>query len=61
VSTTWRWRPARERRQKLLDQPRHRAGPLARVSKGEEAPFCTTDGEDCWQQNRRGHFIITAK
>jgi peptidoglycan-associated lipoprotein len=31
------------------------------VSKGEEAPFCATDGEDCWQQNRRGHFIITAK
>ena len=31
------------------------------VSKGEEAPFCTGDGEDCWQQNRRGHFIIDAK
>jgi peptidoglycan-associated lipoprotein len=31
------------------------------VSKGEEAPFCTSDGEECWQQNRRGHFIITAK
>jgi peptidoglycan-associated lipoprotein len=31
------------------------------VSKGEEAPFCAEDGEDCWQQNRRGHFIITAK
>ena len=34
---------------------------LSVVSKGEEAPFCTSDGEDCWQQNRRGHFIITAK
>jgi len=31
------------------------------VSKGEEAPFCTTHDEDCWYQNRRGHFIITAK
>jgi peptidoglycan-associated lipoprotein len=31
------------------------------VSKGEEAPFCTCDTEDCWQQNRRGHFVITAK
>jgi peptidoglycan-associated lipoprotein len=31
------------------------------VSKGEEAPFCTEETEACWQQNRRGHFIITAK
>jgi peptidoglycan-associated lipoprotein len=31
------------------------------VSKGKEQPFCTTESEDCWQQNRRGHFIITAK
>ena len=31
------------------------------VSKGEEDPFCTEDEEDCWLQNRRGHFIITAK
>ena len=31
------------------------------VSKGEEAPFCTEEGESCWQQNRRGHFIFTAK
>jgi peptidoglycan-associated lipoprotein len=31
------------------------------VSKGKEAPFCTDKGEACWQQNRRGHFIITAK
>jgi peptidoglycan-associated lipoprotein len=30
------------------------------VSKGEEAPFCAEYGGDCWQQNRRGHFIITA-
>jgi peptidoglycan-associated lipoprotein len=31
------------------------------VSKGKEQPFCTEEGESCWQQNRRGHFIITAK
>ena len=31
------------------------------VSKGEEQPFCNEDGETCWQQNRRGHFLITAK
>ena len=31
------------------------------VSKGEEAPFCTDEAESCWQQNRRGHFIFTAK
>ena len=31
------------------------------VSKGEEQPVCSEDTESCWQQNRRGHFIITAK
>jgi peptidoglycan-associated lipoprotein len=31
------------------------------VSKGEEQPSCTDETETCWQQNRRGHFIITAK
>lgn len=31
------------------------------VSKGKEAPFCTESNEACWQQNRRGHFIVTAK
>ncbi len=31
------------------------------VSKGEEQPFCEEETEGCWQQNRRGHFIITAK
>ena len=31
------------------------------VSKGEEQPFCTEETEACWQQNRRGHFIFTAK
>ena len=31
------------------------------VSKGEEQPFCSEETAACWQQNRRGHFIITAK
>ena len=31
------------------------------VSKGKEQPFCTAETEECWQQNRRGHFLITAK
>jgi len=31
------------------------------VSKGEEQPFCTEETEACWQQNRRGHFVVTAK
>ncbi len=31
------------------------------VSKGEEQPACTQDTESCWQENRRGFFVITAK
>jgi peptidoglycan-associated lipoprotein len=31
------------------------------ISKGKEQPFCSENNESCWQQNRRGHFIITAK
>ncbi|HET7694897.1 MAG TPA: OmpA family protein [Vicinamibacterales bacterium] len=31
------------------------------VSKGKESPFCTEENEGCWQQNRRGHFVVTAK
>ena len=31
------------------------------VSKGKEQPFCNDESESCWSQNRRGHFIITAK
>ena len=34
---------------------------IAVVSKGKEAPFCTESNEACWQQNRRGHFVFTAK
>jgi peptidoglycan-associated lipoprotein len=38
--------------------------PAARVtviSKGKEQPFCNQEEESCWQQNRRGHFVITGK
>jgi peptidoglycan-associated lipoprotein len=31
------------------------------VSKGKEQPFCADESESCWSQNRRGHFMITAK
>lgn len=31
------------------------------VSKGKESPFCAESNEGCWSQNRRGHFILTAK
>ena len=31
------------------------------VTKGKESPFCTDANEACWQQNRRGHFVISAK
>jgi peptidoglycan-associated lipoprotein len=31
------------------------------VSKGKEQPFCNEENESCWSQNRRGHFIVTAK
>jgi peptidoglycan-associated lipoprotein len=34
---------------------------ITTVSKGEEAPFCSEESEACWQQNRVGHFIVTAK
>jgi len=27
------------------------------ISYGKEKPFCSEQTEDCWQQNRRGHFV----
>jgi len=36
-------------------------GRVTVVSKGKEQPFCNDENESCWQQNRRGHFIVTAK
>ena len=37
------------------------AGRITTVSKGEEEPFCRDEHEGCWQRNRRGHFLVTAK
>jgi peptidoglycan-associated lipoprotein len=34
---------------------------ITTVSKGEEQPLCQEETEACWKQNRRGHFILTAK
>jgi peptidoglycan-associated lipoprotein len=31
------------------------------VSFGKEKPFCMQSTEDCYQQNRRGHFVRVAK
>jgi len=31
------------------------------ISKGKEQPFCQEANESCWQQNRRGHFLLTGK
>jgi peptidoglycan-associated lipoprotein len=37
------------------------AGRLTVISKGKEQPVCNDENESCWQQNRRGHFVVTAK
>jgi len=34
---------------------------LTVVSYGKESPVCTDETEQCWQRNRRAHFVITAK
>jgi peptidoglycan-associated lipoprotein len=34
---------------------------IASVSYGKERPFCAQETESCWQENRRGHMLITAK
>jgi peptidoglycan-associated lipoprotein len=34
---------------------------IAVVSLGKESPVCSEENESCWSQNRRGHFVITAK
>ncbi len=37
------------------------ASRLQIISYGKERPFCTGQTEDCWQKNRRAHFVVTAK
>jgi peptidoglycan-associated lipoprotein len=34
---------------------------VSTVAKGEEQPFCKEETEACWQQNRVGYFVFTAK
>jgi peptidoglycan-associated lipoprotein len=34
---------------------------LMTLTKGEEQPVCADQNEGCWSQNRRGHFIVTAR
>jgi len=31
------------------------------VTRGEESPQCSDENDACWQRNRRGHFVFTAK
>ncbi len=37
------------------------ASRLTTISYGKERPFCTERNEECWQKNRRAHFVVTAK
>lgn len=34
------------------------ASRIKTVSYGKEKPFCTEDNEECWQENRRDHFVV---
>jgi peptidoglycan-associated lipoprotein len=34
------------------------ANSIGTISYGKEKPFCTESNEQCWQQNRRGHFVL---
>ncbi len=31
---------------------------VSTLSYGKERPSCTESNEECWQQNRRGHFVL---
>jgi len=31
---------------------------ISTISYGKEKPFCMGHNEDCWQQNRRAHFVV---
>jgi peptidoglycan-associated lipoprotein len=33
------------------------SGNIKTISYGKEKPVCTESNEQCWQQNRRGHFV----
>jgi peptidoglycan-associated lipoprotein len=40
-----------------LSQAGVAADRMRKMSFGKEKPFCSESTEDCWQQNRRGHFV----
>jgi peptidoglycan-associated lipoprotein len=31
------------------------------ISYGKEKPFCSQENEQCWQQNRRDHYILAGQ
>ena len=35
------------------------ASKISIISFGKEKPFCKEHNETCWQNNRRGHFMVT--
>lgn len=35
------------------------ASSVKTISYGKEKPFCTEENEQCWQSNRRGHFVYS--
>ncbi len=37
------------------------ANQLSTISYGEELPSCKEATEDCWQQNRRAHFLLVGR
>jgi peptidoglycan-associated lipoprotein len=37
------------------------ASRLKTISYGKERPFATTHDESAWSQNRRAHFVVTAR
>jgi peptidoglycan-associated lipoprotein len=44
--------------QQALVQGGAAASQLKTVSYGKEKPVCTESNEDCWQRNRRDHFLL---
>lgn len=34
------------------------SGRINIISYGEEKPLCTVQNEECWQKNRRAHFVV---
>lgn len=37
------------------------ASRMTLISYGEERPFCTEKNEECWTENRRGHFMVNPR